>query len=269
MDQGSDISVIQEPYLKKFLPISEINKQKINTDSFELVSFSNTKITVMYQITLEISFSLIDQHITHTFYIINKIENSPPVLLGADFMRKTLMTLAYTGQVNAPIPELTIIKPNRKTILSYYCTEEDTFSCQSKINILPKQCMTQKFYLHPASKCLKGDQILVSGDDHTNQLYITPSKNTVHLCKLTNKYFVFALVHNYSKNTFTGIFDGKYELIENHRCMPITKENLHKLSNISIIHDVMDFPQKTNPLCITIKDVREAKKRGQSVKSGY
>ena len=62
---------------------------------------------------------------------------TPKLLLGADFMRPTMLSNSYVGAMQAPMPELRALLPKDKKMTSHYITEKELFSCEAKVKLGP------------------------------------------------------------------------------------------------------------------------------------
>lgn len=257
LDSGSDLSIIQESYLKKILSQEEIAESRNTNNAYDLTSFSNTKIQLKYSIPLEMAFQPykpFGKRFQFTFQVISDIQGAPPLLIGADFMRYVLMNTAYTGQVEDPVPEVRVIKPEQQLVTTFYTTERKAYSCHTTLNMEPYEQRTVKFILHPASPCLTSDHILISGADLENHVYVTPSRSKVFYNEHKKKYYAYAFVLNESPYKNTTKFTTTYEILDGQWIIPVTQENRNKLAAYSLIQDVYPFKYSRNDRCIQLKD---------------
>lgn len=245
LDSGADISIIQESYIAKIFNKQEMNTLNITPQDCNVTSFSNNFIKIKFKLTINISFTPYSMPLPVEFYIIADIPGAPLALVGADLMKSTLMQTAYTGETKNPIPEVKVIRPEPCIVTSFYCTENDIYTCESSINLKPRQNITHKFYLHKASPCLEKDAILISGQDIGNKIYITPSKSIIRFDYNKKRYFGFAFVQNLSSSNININLKTRYERITNERSIPASPSNKHKILNLSVIHDVLPFNFKS------------------------
>ena len=217
LDSGADISICQESYIMNIFNKNELKKLNITPQNCDVMSFSNNSIKVKYKITINISFTPYSTSLPVNFYIISDIPGAPLILLGADFMKSTLMQTAYTGETDNPSPEIRIERPTPGIVKTLYCTENDIYTCEAYVNLKPNHNQTIKFYLHEASPCLEKDSILISGQDIDHKIYITPSKSKIVLDLKKNQYFGFAFVQNLSSIHKTLNLKATYERITTER----------------------------------------------------
>ena len=257
LDSGSDLSIIQESFLNKLMSHEEIQEICKYENKYDITSFSNDKISHKFSIKLELAFQPykpFGKRFHFTFQVISDIQGAPPLLVGADFMRFVMMNVAYTGQVEKPIPEVRVIKPEQQLIETYYKTEKQTYSCFTKLNLQPYEQKTLKFILDSASPCLTSDHILISGADTENHIYVTPSRSKVFFNDSKNRYYAYAFVLNESPYVNTTKFFTTYEILTTQRIIPVTQENRNKLAAYSLIQDVHSFKYSRNDEYIQIKD---------------
>ena len=254
LDSGSDISLIQLPYLKDLLTSDEIEARMINKIKYDLTSFSNTRIDIKFSLLLTISFGLFDEWIEFEFHVINEMPGAPRLLLGADFMRATMLSISYVGATQAPVPELRALLPKDKRITSHYITEKELFSCEAKISMGPYEKRAVEFKLNPATQVLPSQSVLISGGDVGKNLYITSSKSQVMYDPKEGEYYAYAFVHNISPVQVKTSLVGSYEVLSNERTIPVVKGNRHKLSAYSVVQDVAYYPYSKNPAKIELLD---------------
>ena len=261
LDSGADISICQESYIMNIFNKNELKKLNITPQNCDVMSFSNNSIKVKYKITINISFTPYSTSLPVNFYIISDIPGAPLILLGADFMKSTLMQTAYTGETDNPSPEIRIERPTPGIVKTLYCTENDIYTCEAYVNLKPNHNQTIKFYLHEASPCLEKDSILISGQDIDHKIYITPSKSKIVLDLKKNQYFGFAFVQNLSSIHKTLNLKATYERITTERSIPASPSNKHKLLNLSVVHDVLPFDLQTETNISFKSDFPETKEQ--------
>ena len=179
LDSGADVSLIQESFVKKLLNNDEIEKYRDPNIQYDLTSFSNDKIAIKYGITLSIGFGIFQKSMPFRFNVITDLIGAPKVLLGADFMRRSCMSISYTGDVEHPTPEIKCVKPQVGLVRSFYVSDRELYSCTAKISLEAYEKKTFKFYLNPASQVLPVDHILISGGNPEQNIYITSSRSKV------------------------------------------------------------------------------------------
>ena len=257
LDSGADISVCQESYFKKLFNNKEINDLNATQQNTDLTSFSNHKILLKYSVTLNISFDPLTITFPFQFNIISDIPNAPPILLGADFMKHCLMTTSYTGNVQNPIPEISVKYPKNQLVDTLYANTQEIFTCTADINLKPFETETQKFYLNSASPVLENDYVLISGQNERPLLFVTASKSQVQYDDKEDKYYGLAFVHSLERNPINAKITVTYEILKNERTIPVTQANKHKLSNYSLLCDVIHSTDITTENYITLKEIPE------------
>ena len=258
LDSGSDISICHESYLEKLFSAEEIEATCDTDVDFNLTSYSNNMITLLYSIDVQLGFKKYGKTLSHTLHVVSDIEGAPPLLFGSDLMKATLMNVAYTGSVLDPIPQVKIVKPENTNVITYYAAEQEIYECETEVELTPYESKTCTFYLHPASPCLENDYILISGADTQKDIYVNPSRSRITYDYKKNRYFAKAFVYNVSpyKNTCTMITG--YEILSGERIIPITQENRNKLAKYSLVKDVYNFKHYRNVQCIKLtKDLPE------------
>ena len=241
LDSGADLSICQESYLLKLFSAYEIAKFPKKKLNYELTSYSNDKISLSYSIDVDISFTKYGEKIKLTLYIIPDIKGVPQLLFGADFMKRTLMNIAYVGNVEDPVPQIKVLKPEETLLTSFYTTENDLYSCTLETILKPYENKTCTLYLHPASPALESDYVLISGGDIDKNIYITPSRSQVSYDFKNKCLKATAFIHNISPFSNEIRFTCQYEILNDERLIPVTNENRHKLANYAVLFDVYPF----------------------------
>ena len=258
LDSGSDISLIQLPYLKDLLPSTEIEQGMINKINYELTSFSNTQIEIKFSLRLNVSFGKFDSGLEFVFHVINEIPGAPKMLLGADFMKTTMMSLSYVGAVRNPIPEIMALKPVKTRVKSYYVTEKELFSCMANVKLGPYEKRAIEFELNPATQVLPNHSVLISGGDPGKGLYITSSRCQVIYSPEDRTYHAFAFVHNVSPLDVEEVLVGNYEVLSKERVIPVVSKNRHKLAAYALVQDVDYYPHCSSRRKIELLDKIQA-----------
>ena len=94
VDTGSDVSILGLPFLERFFKGSKW-RTKIKKDNQNLVSFTETKIQVIGEITLQFKLKLNHVPKRHTFII---VQNPPAhILLGADLIQANKLFLDFAS----------------------------------------------------------------------------------------------------------------------------------------------------------------------------
>ena len=112
VDTGSDVSILGLPFLERFFKGSKW-RTKIKKDNQNLVSFTETKIQVVGEITLQ--FKLKPNHVPkrHKFII---VQNPPAqILLGADIIQENKLFLDYSS-----VPPSIYVKDKQNPLTSIH-----------------------------------------------------------------------------------------------------------------------------------------------------
>ena len=255
LDSGADLSIIQESYLKRMFNSKELKDLDYKEQNFDLTSFSNDAISLIYSVELSMSLSITGTIFRFTFYVIKDIPGAPPLLLGADFMKRTLLSVSFTGEVKKPTPEVRTLKPRHTNIITYYYSERELYTCTAKVNLQPNESNTVKFVLNPASPCIPTDNILITGADESANIYVVPSKTPLKFDDIKRTYVAYALVQNVSPYKNSTTIQCTYEILNNtSRILPITRSNYNKISAYPLLSDVHNFKFSSTPYNIHVKD---------------
>ena len=251
IDSGADLSIIQQSYLKRLQ--REDKDNTFDTSSYQLTSYSNNTIRILRGVTLKCKFRQNGQHMDIKFYVINDIDDVPPLLLGADFMRTVLMNVAFTGSHNKPMPEVKIHVPETLRLNTFYADELEIQTCWANLNMEPNTSKTIAYEMHPASYCLENDTVLIS-DSQLPDIMITPSRSKIIFDKRNQKYMAYALTHNTSNRHIQNKNTGKIEILTNERSIPIAKRNFHKLKNMYLLKEVQNYDGNNNLCTIDMEE---------------
>ena len=128
LDSGADVSLIKENYLKKIFSNGEIDRCKVSTQNYDLKSFSNNRIEILYGVKLKMSFVKFERPFESQFLVIKDVQGAPSMLIGADIMQNTLLSISYVGSIENPLPEIRILKPKKQKVTSYFVNERQLLS---------------------------------------------------------------------------------------------------------------------------------------------
>ena len=132
-DSGSDLTLMQERLFNKIFGKNTLLQNSIITD---LRSYSDNVIKIKGQIVCPFYFKRNTPYINLTIIIIQDIPGSiTPFLFGNDSLKACLATLAYTGNITNPLPELYINNPIREAVNTYYSSPSEIMSCQANYSL--------------------------------------------------------------------------------------------------------------------------------------
>ena len=186
---------MQDAYFRKiFGDEAPLEKTKIT----HLLSFSNTIIKVYGGKTINIK---LDKKQTyghpHLLHICEDIPNSPPFVLGLDFMRARMGLIGYTGDPANPYPEVIFKHPNVVQCQVFEESPKDLFLCHGTCILEPYEVRDIEFYLSKAAPVIRTDHILISGQAW-DTVSIIPSRSDLEYVPGIQRYSATGRVVNLS-----------------------------------------------------------------------
>ena len=226
LDTGSDLTVLQDAYFRKiFGDEAPLEKTKIT----HLLSFSNTIIKVYGGKTINIK---LDKKQTyghpHLLHICEDIPNSPPFVLGLDFMRARMGLIGYTGDPANPYPEVIFKHPNVVQCQVFEESPKDLFLCHGTCILEPYEVRDIEFYLSKAAPVIRTDHILISGQAW-DTVSIIPSRSDLEYVPGIQRYSATGRVVNLSNERVKCQVTGKYELINDYETINLVEQNKDQL----------------------------------------
>ncbi len=162
LDSGSDVTLIQKPYIDRLLTMQYIEKHKNTLQTSELSSYSQHTIKILYSILIYIRFRQEGEYIPCTFYVISEIVGSPLLLIGRETQRQVALGYGFTGQKDKEIPEVFVHRPVYTIVKTHYVTDESLFKCSGLVELGPGEEGTFRIYLSQATPCQPRDMICIN-----------------------------------------------------------------------------------------------------------
>ena len=231
-DTGSDLTLLQISCFKKIFPHGKLQKEKNNT---LIMSFSGTPVGLEGIFETEIRFEPRKPGIFVKLFIIPDNPIVPIFLFGNDSLRKGLVTLAYTGTIKNPVPEITFSYPVFHRSVVYYVSPRDMEKCYGEYELKPFETKDIEFYLHYAAAVIRKDTILITSPGW-DIVSIIPSRSPLEYDSDNDRYTATACIVNLTNRILSGTITGKFEIINNHRAVPIHTDNQGEIKRLLTKH---------------------------------
>jgi len=233
-DSGSDLTLIQSSLFNKLFP----NRKNlaIEKSNLTVTSYSNNDLKVLGQCAAHVKFEPRGQAVTLNLTIVSDIDAAVPSLLfGNDSLRSTLATLAFTGDVNDPRPEIIIKYPYEIHLNTYFEAPRNLFNCYADYTIGPHGTTPAEIYLDPAAPVIRTDEILISSTNWAD-VQIIESKSDLIFDYEKDCFKAMALIVNKSHKAVSGIITGRFKVLpKNHyHTYCINTENKARLKRIML-----------------------------------
>jgi hypothetical protein len=159
-DSGSDLTLMQISLFKNIFP--DFKKKLDEKPNTIIKSYSDNQIEVYGQCKTAVKFEKGQEPVDLTITVIEDINESvPQFLFGNDSLRKTLVLIAYTGDINNPEPEIVVQRPTQHVLRTYYTSPGSLFMCRGRYSLGPYECGEVDLFLHPAAPVIRINEILV------------------------------------------------------------------------------------------------------------
>jgi len=159
LDSGSDVTLIQKPYIDRLLTMQYIEKHKNTLQTSELSSYSQHTIKILYSILTQ---------------------------------RQVALGYGFTGQKDKEIPEVFVHRPVYTIVKTHYVTDESLFKCSGLVELGPGEEGTFRIYLSQATPCQPRDMIVISGCED-DRIQVIPSRFKISEEKINNSYFGYIM----------------------------------------------------------------------------
>ena len=258
IDSGSDLSILQESYLKNF-PKNFI-KESIQTESSnQIYSFTNQSLKVLYNLEMLCKIRPEQKAVKFCFTIIENIEQAPPFIIGADFLRAFSGVINY-GTLPNDNPSVTLRFPQKISLETYYIHDHDLTLAKGKVNLPPGESQTIKVYFHPCSFVKLGDNVLFESKVHKN-LEFLPSYSKIHRDEIHSRLFGHTLVQNIGKEYVKTSIDIEFSQVPG-KIVPLTKHSIKHLSLIKTLIPCHFYPDSKNRTEIHLQKLPISYRRG-------
>jgi hypothetical protein len=231
-DSGSDLSIMQHSLFKKLFWFS---KHVIKPDpSLSIKSYSNTDLTVLGHCAVYVKFEPRGKQISLNLIIVKDINSAvPPFLFGNDSLRTTLATLAYTGDVQNPTPEIIIKFPYKLQIKTYFESPRQLNTCKGEYHLEPHSTAAVEVFLNSAAPVIRTDEILISPYSWAN-VQIMDSKSDLTYDVKKDCFKATMCIVNLTGEDQAGTISARFEILSknSYQVHAITSENKNKLLQI-------------------------------------
>ena len=253
LDSGSDVNLLSLELLQLYFSEKEIAAMKLPKRDYNLVSFSNGKIKIYYEVKLPVTFDKSLETFETIFAVISPIPGTPHILCGSPFMRQNLFELKYTGDKTDPVPEILVCKFADKPypVDTFYLTNEEVDVCVARLNLSSYDTTPVCFEVKNPVDLLPGNLLLLSGEDDGKRVALTASRSKCFEDKGTLK--CWGIVTNHNDFNFMGSFETKPELLGDYNCVPIIKENREVINKLNVLTEISKIPSPLNDYQITLK----------------
>ena len=234
----------------------KVNKRSNIT---KLISFSNTEIKVLGEVTLPIKFEPFGKSSSLRLVIVDDISNTPNVLFGDDFLRQFLVNFSYEKVNDRILPRITLTGAGEESYnpVIYSAQPNELLLCKAWVSLKPFESKSLTFYLHPAAQVVSNDQIIVTSRD-INPVMIVPSKTELEYLDKICLYTCTVLVHNSSNKMVNSEITGKFERIRKSDSIKTFCENNNsairkEMSLYGLAKEILNSPFNTNiPEIVTV-----------------
>jgi transposase InsO family protein len=220
-DTGSDVTLMQNSLFKTIFPYRALSEASKN---ITILSFSGTKIEIVGMFETEIRFDLRKDGIFVNILVIPDNPTVPTFLFGNDSLRAGLVTFAYNGTVENPIPEIAFFHPSYHKSTVYYVSPEDAESCYCDYDIAPFETKDAEFLLHPAATVIRKDTVLLTSVVW-GSVNIVPSLSTLEYNPGLECYSATGCIVNLCNEHLKGQLVGRFEIANKYKTVPIKEDN--------------------------------------------
>ena len=193
LDSGADLSLISLNFLTKLLSESEITKYKRET-KFQLESFSNHDVPIIYDIDLPFKTHVHGVLHTLSFSVYTEIGNYP-LLVGSNLMEQLGMILSYGSK-----PRAELANHSNSDFKSLYTHPSNAMTCSAYLTLEPNETKPITFIPHPLCYIQPGETVLISEASHPDILIIP----TRYKAYTTRSHPFMASVTNLAQSPFKG-----------------------------------------------------------------
>ncbi len=225
VDSGSDVTILQ---YSRFKSIFHTNLGLHESDISHITTFCDNNIPILGIKNVFVCLKRDTPGIKLKMYIINDIPNVPTLLLGNDLLKTGLGTIAYTGAINDPIPEVRFLFPVEINCTVYYEVPSELSLCYATCHLEPYETREVDFYLPSGAPVLRTDSILIT-EQSWDTLAIIPSKSDIEYIQTLDRYVSTGCVVNTSSNHIKCKIIGKYELINDCDVVELHDYNIPQL----------------------------------------
>ena len=155
----------------------------------------------------------------------------PFFLLGNDSLRAGMATIAYVGTVEDPVPEIIFFHPSYHKSSVFYVSPSALNFCLCNYEIKAFETQDVEFHLHSAAEVIRKDLILITspGWDSVN---ILPSLSALEYDPVSKSYSATACIVNLSNKSLKGVLIGNFEIMNNHRSVPLRLDNKGEIKRL-------------------------------------
>ena len=189
IDNGSDISLIHVDLIHQMFSKKEINKYK-KPPSVIAHSYTNTEISIIYEMSLPCQFVPQTKNIVVNFGIFRNLD-AFPILIGQDAMRPLKMQISYNP------PGVEIFFPVYASLPTISAAPSASLTCTSFIILEPQQSKNIIFKPHKICYIQEGTKVLIE-DSSDPRIHIVPTRYSAYsnpnipfiacVTNLTNQY---------------------------------------------------------------------------------
>lgn len=248
LDTGSDISCISLSYLAEIFKnnFSSV-KARIKDTTMIVQGFGDQKIKIVGTLLLPISFAPDTQIETISFVVIDdSVKTNLPSIIGIATFVQFGLTLKISRRYGRNFPYISKVRPNGTfcVIPSRYLTDYELKTCYSTDIVLkPGQVSLIKVFLNAMTLFKEGQLAITSSpleynhnmDKHQIKIHTI----SVHIQKDdNNQLFTYAKVINDGQQIYNGRINCHLEDGEEFEVLDINQQNINRLQNTSILHEV-------------------------------
>ena len=234
VDNGSDISLIHVDLINQMFSEKEINKYK-KPPSVIVHSYTNTEISIIYEMNLPCQFVSNTKNIFINFRIFRNLD-AFPILIGQDAMRPLKMSISYNP------PSVEIFFPVYSSLPTISTPPTAALTCSAFVILEPRQTKNIIFQPHKICYIQKNTKVLIE-DSSDPRIHIIPTRYSAH----SNPFIPYiACVQNLTNQPIKTTLTAKIKMLHDFEFLD-SKSPLEYFNSINTIkHTALPYQWDTN-----------------------
>jgi hypothetical protein len=226
IDSGSDLTLMQMSMFDKlkFRGLKPIPNMVVK-------SFSNNDIQIQGGFQCLVKLAPNHPGIPILVHVIPNIPNTPPLLLGNDFLKAGLATIGYEGSVKNPTAFVNFKHPIEFKGQIIYEKPSELFICEGVCDLKPLGQDNIFFTLSPAAPVIRTDNVLITATT-IGPVGIIPSKTNIEYSESLGAYVGTGRIINLTKKRQQCLVVGKIEIINSFMSIRLSKGNMVRIRQV-------------------------------------
>jgi hypothetical protein len=226
IDSGSDLTLMQKSMLDK-LKIRGLKPMP----NMVVKSFSNNDIQIQGGFQCLVKLAPNHPGIPILVHVIPNIPNTPPLLLGNDFLKAGLGTIGYEGSVTNPTAFINFKYPVHFNGQIIYEKPSELYICEGICDLKPLGQENIRFTLSAAAPVIRTDHVLITAID-IGPIGIIPSRTYIEYSESLGAYVGIGQIINLTKKRQQCVVIGKIEVVNTFMVIPLNKGNMSRVRHI-------------------------------------